>query len=119
MDVILRFRILKLFKINQDIHEFVTKCEGHGGQLLIRIPSGRDILTARNCLCLDLGYKSKTARIQPRAAKILKRRSPTTPSFERQAKTTRGGTLSLCSPSFRCLLKSKLPRLSFYSDKNE
>lgn len=47
---------------------------------LSRIPCGRGIVTVMDCL----GYKSKMAQIQQRAARILKCSYAYTPWFERQ-----------------------------------
>lgn len=50
-------------------------CEGQhlNGHRLARVLRGRGILRVVDCLCLGVEYKSQTAGIQQRVARILKR----------------------------------------------
>lgn len=67
----------------------VTECESQGsnGQRLAEVPRRRGFLTVVDCFYLGFGYMSKTARIQQRTARILKRRYTSHTQVERLAKT--------------------------------
>lgn len=70
------------------------RCPGPGWLVIERSVSWSGNSNSDGLLCLGYGYQSKTARIQRRAARIMKRRYAFHTQAERPTKITRGGTLS-------------------------
>lgn len=82
--------------IRVSAEESITEREGQGQNCkrLVGEPRGRGTLTVIDCLRLGFAYNSKTARIQQKSSRILKRRYASHSLVERPAMNTRGGMLS-------------------------